>query len=194
MGKRLNRAVTLKDRFRRLGRRMRADARKGSAALEFAFVAPVFFVLLMGIFEGAIMFFSQSVMQNAVTTVGRTLRTGQAACYGTNGGQCVAMTANDFRTEVCNRAGLVMPGCMTSLVVNSAVFNGGFSGAAGAPIGGAAAGFAGAACDVMLVRAIYPWRVATPLLTWFLVDDGANAHLLVSSLAFRNEPFGGAPC
>ncbi len=44
---------------------MRADAEKGSAAIEFAFVAPVFFVLLMGTFEAAIMFFSQAVLQNA---------------------------------------------------------------------------------------------------------------------------------
>lgn len=194
VGKRLNRAVRLKDRFRRLRSRMRADSRKGSAAIEFAFIAPIFFTLLLGTFEGAIMFFSQSALQNAVTTVGRTLRTGQAQCFTQNGGNCVAMTANDFRTQVCNMAGMLMPDCDASLVVTGAVFNGGFGGAAGNPIGGAAAGFAGAACDVMLVRAVYPWHVVTPILSWFLVNDGASSHILISSLAFRNEPFGGTPC
>jgi Flp pilus assembly protein TadG len=194
MGKRLNRSVTLKGRFRRLGKRMRADARKGSAAIEFAFVAPIFFLLLMGIIEGAIMFFSQSVLQTAVTTVGRTLRTGQAACLTQNGGQCVAMTANDFRTQVCALTGVLTPNCNASLVVNSAVVNGGFGGTAANPVSGNATGFAGAACDVMLLRATYPWRVVTPVLNYFLVDPGNNAHLLISTLAFRNEPYGGAPC
>jgi hypothetical protein len=194
VGKRLNRGVVLKDRFRRLGKRMRADARKGSAAIEFAFVAPVFFVLLMGIFEGAIMFFSQSVMQTAVTTAGRTLRTGQAICFTKTGNTCTAMTANDFKTQVCSMAGLLLPGCNDALVVTSTVFNGGFGAGAQNPVGGTAAGFAGGACDVMQVRATYPWKVATPGLSWFLVDSGTDRHLIISTLAFRNEPYGGAPC
>lgn len=196
MGKRLNRAVRLVDRFRRLGTRMRADARKGSAALEFAFVAPVFFVLLLGIFEGAIMFFSQEVLQNAVTTVGRGLRTGQAACFTMNGATCVAMTADDFKTQVCSRAGILLPGCTgaAGLAVSSTRFTGGFGGTAATAVTGTGNGFTGGPCDVMVVSASYPWKVATPGITWFLVNSGADAHLLVSTLAFRNEPYGGAPC
>jgi Flp pilus assembly protein TadG len=186
--------VSLKDRFRRFRKRLRADSRKGSAALEFAIVAPIFFTLLLGTFEGAIMFFAQSALQNAVTTVGRTLRTGQAACFTTSGGQCVAMTANDFKTQICNNTGMLMPDCTSTLAVNSVVFNGGFGGTASAPVTGNAAGFAGAACAVMLVRATYPWQVVTPVLSWFLVNSGTSAHLLISSLAFRNEPYSGAPC
>lgn len=186
--------MALKDRFRRLGKRLRADARKGSAAIEFALVAPIFFTLLLGTFEGAILFFSQSVMQNAVTTVGRTVRTGQAACFTKTGNTCTAMTANDFRAQVCSMASMLLPGCTDALVVTSTVFSGGFGAGAGDPVGGAADGFAGGACDVMLVRAIYPWKVVTPVLSWFLVNAGTDRHLIVSSLAFRNEPYGGAPC
>jgi len=187
--------VTFKDRFRKFGKRMRADSRKGSAAMEFAFVAPIFFTLLLGTFEGAIMFFAQSALQNAVTTVGRTLRTGQAQCFTKNGNTCVPMTANDFRNQVCNDAGMLLPNCAASLVITSSVFNGGFGGTANNPVGGANTGFAGAACDVMLVRAVYPWAVVTPVLSWFLVSpDNPGHHTMISSLAFRNEPFGGAPC
>jgi len=173
---------------------MRADSRKGSAAIEFAFVAPIFFALLMGIFEGAIMFFSQEVMQNAVTRVGRTLRTGQAACLTMSGGKCVAMTADDFRTQVCASAGLLLPGCTGSLIVNSVRFTGGFGSGAQTPVAGAGAGFTGGACDVMVVRTTYPWKVVTPGATWFLVNAGTDKHLIVTTLAFRNEPYGGAPC
>ena len=49
--------MTFRERCRKLRRRMRADANKGPAAIEFAMVAPIFFVLLLGIFEAAIMFF-----------------------------------------------------------------------------------------------------------------------------------------
>jgi Flp pilus assembly protein TadG len=188
-GRGFNRAVSLKDRFRRLRKRMRADSRKGSAAIEFAFVAPVFFVLLMGIFESAIMFFSQSILQSAVSTVGRTLRTGQAG---------TAMTANDFRTKACAQPGmsLLLSGCDSNsgLVVSSQVFAGGFGGAAGGAVTGTGTGFSGGACDVMLLRATYAWTVVTPGLTVFLVNAAGGKHLLVSTLAFRNEPYGGAPC
>jgi Flp pilus assembly protein TadG len=194
MGKRLNRAVSVKDRFRRFGQRMRTDARKGSAAIEFAFVAPVFFALLMGIFEGAIMFFSQNVMQNAVTTVGRTLRTGQAACFTKTGTTCNAMTANDFRAQVCASAGVVLPGCAAALVVNSTRYTGGFGVGAQTSVTGADNGFTGAPCDVMVLRVTYPWKVVTPGATWFLVTSGADKHLIVTTLAFRNEPYGGASC
>ena len=78
-GKRLNGRELATRVCRILRRRLRADSRKGSAAIEFAFVAPVFFVLLMGIFEAGIMFFAQAALQNAVTDLGRQIRTGQAA-------------------------------------------------------------------------------------------------------------------
>jgi Flp pilus assembly protein TadG len=196
MGKRLNRAVSLKDRCRKLRTRMRADARKGSAAIEFAFVAPAFFVLLLGIFEGAIMFFSQSVMQSAVISVGRTLRTGQALCFTQTGTTCNAMTADDFKAQVCTRAGVLLPGCAGAggLTVTATIYNSGFGGAGSAPIGGTTAGFSGGACNVMVVRATYPWKVATPGITWFLVNAPGGVHQLVSTLAFRSEPYGGAPC
>ena len=48
-------AVTVRQRFSAMRQRMRADATRGSAALEFAFVAPVFFALLMGIIEVGVM-------------------------------------------------------------------------------------------------------------------------------------------
>lgn len=186
--------MSVQDRFRRFGQRMRADARKGSAAIEFAFVAPIFFALLMGIFEGAIMFFAQNVMQNAVTTVGRTLRTGQAACLTKTGTTCNAMTADDFRTQVCASAGALLPGCTTALVVNSTRYTGGFGSGAQTPVTGTGNGFTGGACDVMVVRATYPWRVVTPGATWFLVNSGTDKHLIVTTVAFRNEPYGGAAC
>jgi Flp pilus assembly protein TadG len=53
-------------RFRRLLARLCRDADKGQAALQFALIAPAFFLLLMGTIEAGVIFFAQSSLQNAV--------------------------------------------------------------------------------------------------------------------------------
>jgi Flp pilus assembly protein TadG len=208
MGKRLNRAVSLKDRFRRLRTRMRADARKGSAAIEFAFVAPVFFVLLLGTFEAGIMFFAQSALQNGVITTGRLVRTGQTSCFTTANGTCVAMTEDQFKAQICTSAGLLLKNCATDMILDMRAYNGGFGAVpTDDPLSDNPDSTQrvlnvtdqfnlGNACDVVIVRAYYQWSVATPLLTWFLVNMSGGAHLLAAATAFRNEPFsaGAAGC
>ena len=67
-----------KTRFSILYRNMRKNSQRGSAALEFAVVAPVFFALMLGILEIGTMTFAQFALQNAVTQTGRLVRTGQA--------------------------------------------------------------------------------------------------------------------
>ena len=58
-------------------RRLRKNWQSGSAAIEFAFVAPVFFFLMLGILDLGMMTFGQFALQNAVTNATRLLRTGQ---------------------------------------------------------------------------------------------------------------------
>jgi Flp pilus assembly protein TadG len=187
--------VSIRTRYQSLRRRMRADARKGSAAIEFAFVAPVFFVLLLGIFESAIMFFSQAALQNAMTDMGRLIRTGQTGCWTTSGGNCVAMTAAQFRATLCTKVAPLIA-CSANLQVDVEAFNG-YTNVNAAPalngsnaLNPAANNFQlGNACDVVLARAFYTWPVATPALTWFLVNMAGGKHLMTGATAFRNEPF-----
>jgi Flp pilus assembly protein TadG len=194
--------VTLKARCKKLCRRMRADANKGSAAIEFAFVAPVFFVLLLGIFESGVMFFTQSALQNAVTDIGRTVRTGQAGCYTMTGTTCNAMTETQFKTAICSTAGYLIPSCTSNVILDMEAASSGFSGTDSDPLSGnsstppasrnfqATDQFAlGNACDVVTLRAYYQWPVSTPLLTWFLVNMAGNKHLIAAASAFRNEPY-----
>src|SRR5690242_12569352 len=74
-GQELRTAVTIKARFQNFRRRLRRDGSKGSAAIEFAMVAPVFFLLLMGTIEAGIIFFAQSSLQNALNDAARLVRT-----------------------------------------------------------------------------------------------------------------------
>jgi Flp pilus assembly protein TadG len=181
-------AVKLKQRWTRFRARLKADSQKGSAALEFAFVAPVFFVLLMGTFEAAIMFFSQAALQNALTVQGRQIRTGQAVAAN--------MSQAQFRTGVCNNITPLIP-CDGNLQIDVQAYSAGYGSVsysnplnASNNLDPAQSRYAiGNACDVVVARAFYTMPIYTPVLTWFLVNMSGNKHLVSAATAFRNEPF-----
>ena len=177
----------VRERLCCVSRRMRGNARAGSAVVEFAFIAPVFFVLLMGIIEAGIIFFAQSVLQNATNDAARLIRTGQVAA--------ASMTQTQFRTTICNEIGPLLA-CDSNLLVDVESFSS-FSSVTytSALTSGNALNTnlnnysIGAACSIVLVRTFYTWNVVTPLLTTFLVNMTNNQHLLTAAAAFRNEPY-----
>jgi Flp pilus assembly protein TadG len=190
--------VTLAARFNRLCRRFKADAVKGSAAIEFAMVAPVFFILLMGTIETGVIFFAQSTLQNAVNDTARLVRTGQTGCFTTDsGGNCQAMTQAQFRTQLCNEASAILQDCNgASLQFDVQAYSSGFSTASNSsPLDGGGnlppltVFNVGNACDVVLVRAFYKWPVFTPILGFFLQNIAGGYHLISTAAAFRNEPY-----
>ena len=183
---------------KRVGRRLRADSTKGSAALEFAMIAPVFFLLLMGTVEVGVIFFAQSSLQNAVNDVARMVRTGQTNCFSTNSNNnCVAITEQQFRTQICNEVGVLLQDCNgSSLQFDVNAYSAGFSGAANSSpldvnndLPNLTNFNLGNACEVVLVRAFYKWPVFTPMLDFFLSNMSGNYHLLSTAAAFRNEPY-----
>jgi Flp pilus assembly protein TadG len=187
---------------------MRRNAAAGSAAIEFAFVAPIFFTLLFGILETGIMYFSQFTLQNATMVAARSVRTGNAqntnyataaTCSGGAGGSgaggAYANSQEWFKDQIC--CGISALLTCSNLHVNVQNYTGGFSGAAysnstdssGKLLPVTDAYNPGNSCDVVLVRATYTWTVVTPVLSWFLVNMASNGHLLSSTFTFRNEPF-----
>lgn len=188
--------MTLAARFTRFRRRLRADGIKGSAAIEFALIAPVFFILLMGTIETGVIFFAQSTLQNAVNDTARMVRTGQTGCFTTSGGNCVAMTQAQFRTQICSEASDILQDCNgASLQFDVQAYSSGFSSASNASplVAGDLPALTvfnvGNACDVVLVRAFYKWPVFTPILGFFLQNVAGGYHLLSTAAAFRNEPY-----
>src|SRR3954471_10837726 len=75
-------------------RRFRRN-RRGSAAVEFALVAPVFFALLFAIIETAIVFFAGQVLETVTQDSARFIMTGQAQTGG--------YSQSDFKNYVCAR-------------------------------------------------------------------------------------------
>ncbi|HWY63788.1 MAG TPA: TadE/TadG family type IV pilus assembly protein [Rhizomicrobium sp.] len=190
-------------RFRKFLNRLRRDANKGSAAVEFAMVAPAFFLLLMGTIEAGVVFFAQSSLQNAVNDTARLIRTGQSACYSLDSNNnCQSMTALQFRTLVCGEVSMLLQNCGLDANGNSdlqfdvAAYPAGFTGVtnsspldASQNLPSLTAFNAGNACDVVLVRAYYRWPVITPMLGFFLANMSGGNHLLATAAAFRNEPY-----
>ena len=196
--------MTTSTRFKNFCRRLRADANKGSAALEFAFVAPIFFLLLMGTIESGVIFFAQSSLQNAVNDAARMVRTGQTSCFTTDPvtKQCLPMTADQFRAQVCSEVSMLLQNCLkdtngfTDLQFDINAYPAGFTGVTNSSpldnqqnLPNLTQFTLGNACDVVLVRAFYRWPVFTPMLSFFLANMGGSKHLLATAAAFRNEPY-----
>ena len=85
-----------------------AATARGSAAVEFALVAPVFFALLFAIIEVAIMFFASQVLETITQDSARVLMTGQAqtgqvTCADPVSGAPAACTQATFQTYVCSQ-------------------------------------------------------------------------------------------
>ena len=94
--------------FRNLLRRFRRN-RRGSAAVEFALVAPIFFALLFAIIETAIVFFAGQVLETVTQDSARMIMTGQA--------QTAAYTQAQFKT-VCLRQISVLFDCANGIYVD----------------------------------------------------------------------------
>jgi Flp pilus assembly protein TadG len=179
--------TVLVDKQNRLfAKRSFAGNRSGSAALEFALIAPVFFLLIFSIMEIGIIFFAQSTLQVGADDVARLVRTGQVQ------GQAMSQTA--IRNRVCADVAPLIP-CDNNLMVDVEAFSN-FGSVSFSPpldqngnLNTMNAFNAGDACNVVLVRVFYPWTVFTPVLTPFLSDMASNKHLLYSASSFRNEPF-----
>ncbi|UYO52757.1 TadE/TadG family type IV pilus assembly protein [Rhodopseudomonas palustris] len=169
---------------RGLARRFRHN-RKGSAAVEFAMVAPFFFALLFAIIEVAMIFFASQVLETAVQDASRLILTRQA--------QNASMTQDQFKTEVCTRlvslfdcnivrvdvqnygsdfgtVSITTPIDSNKKFVDNMQYN------------------IGKAGDIIVVRAFYQW----PLFVIGLGFDASNLadgkRLLSATAAFRNEP------
>jgi Flp pilus assembly protein TadG len=185
-------------RLKKTHERLRARSRAGSAAIEFALIAPVFFLFLFGIIETGVLFFAQSSLTNATEDAARQVRTGQLK--GT-------LTADEIRQAVCNgiasSADDTKPGlmswttCMTTLQVDMRVFDG-FAGAGYPnvikPDGSLDVNNmtiqASDACKVVLLRAYYPWTILTPFLSHLMSNMPSGTQVLLgAAAAFRTEPY-----
>jgi len=168
--------------FRRFRR-----SRRGSAAVEFALVAPVFFALLFAIVETALMFFASQVLETITQDSARMIETGQAqsasydaAAFKTNVvcPQIVALfTCNNIYVDVKSYSSF------TTVTINSEID------ATGSFTSGNLKYCPGNAGDIVVVRLFYQWPLFVTGLGYNISNLAGNQRLLVATAAFRNEPF-----
>ncbi len=166
-------------------RRFRRN-RRGSAAVEFALVAPVFFALLFAILETGIVFFAGQVLESVTQDAARTVMTGQV--------QNSALTQAQFKTNVCSRINVLFD-CPNGIYVDVRSYSAFASVSVAAPID-ANGNFVnnmqyspGAAGDVVVVRVFYQWPLIVTGLGYNIANLNNNKRLLTATAAFKNEPF-----
>jgi Flp pilus assembly protein TadG len=160
---------------------------QGSAAIEFAIIAPVFFFLMFVIAETALVFIAEQVMDDAVFASARLIRTGQA--------QAASMTKEDFEEEVCSRATVFIDcsGADFFLDVKSYSTFGDMD--LTQPVDDdeefdtVTTFDFGEANDIVVVRAYYQWPTNTIFGNLSLKNLANGKRLIGSFAAFRNEPY-----
>ncbi|CAN5194742.1 pilus assembly protein [soil metagenome] len=160
--------------------------RSGATAVEFALVALPFFAFMFAILETALMFFAGQTMDTAVTQAARMIRTGQAQQQGFDLAQ--------FKTKICDQINVMMD-CSGGLKLDVQKYATFGSIDLTTPKDGAGnlnvteSYVPGHGSDIVVVRAYYEWPIVVNKLGNDLTNLPNGTHLLISTVAFRNEPF-----
>jgi Flp pilus assembly protein TadG len=162
--------------------------RRGSAAVEFALVAPIFFALLFAILETALVFLAGQVLETVTHDSARKILTGQA--------QAAKYTQGEFKDKVVcpdNALAKVLFKCtdlhidvqsypaFTSVKIIDPIAGGNFL-----PAMNYNPGVAG---DIVVVRLFYQWPLFVTGLGLDITNLSGSKRLLSATAAFRNEPF-----
>lgn len=167
-----------------------ARAKRGAVAVEFAFVAIPFLLLLFGIVELALVFTATTTLEQATESAARKVRTGE---FQTT----TAGTKQAFRESICARMSWLSTQCSTNLYIDVRTFSS-FGTVSSTPLYDPnlftthqTCWAASQASDIVLVRSYMEWRLLTPLMNAALVNMGAGTgkRMLTAAAAFRNEPY-----
>jgi Flp pilus assembly protein TadG len=175
--------LTVTRTFRNLVRRFVRN-RRGSAAVEFAMIAPIFFALLFAILETGIMFFAGQYLQSITQQSARMILTGQA--------QTGSYTQAQFQSYVCSQVVALFTcgniyidvesySSFQNVTINSQISNGNFvNNMQYNP---------GSSGDIVVVRLFYQWPQIVTGLGYNISNLNNNHRLLSATAAFKNEPY-----
>jgi Flp pilus assembly protein TadG len=166
----------------------------GATAVEFGFVAAPFFALLFAIIETALVFWSNSVLENAVADAARRVYTGQ---FQTDNKAITNSTdlANTFKTNVCSRVAALFD-CTGKLKVDIATFTS-FPAGVPNPINPVTKTFTMTSSNyqavgpdqIVVVRAAFEHKVYTGFMNPSLSNLANGNRVIMASAVFKSEPF-----
>jgi Flp pilus assembly protein TadG len=166
---------------------------KGATAVEFALIATPFLALITGLIQTFLIFFAQSVLENAVRASARQILTGQVQTADATLSPTAAMTA--FHQTVCNNANVLFT--CTGLMVDVQVANNWSSTNTAMPtltydssgnVNNTWQFNPGNAGDVVVVRVMYLWPVFFGPLAFNWGNQANGSREIMASAAFQNEP------
>jgi Flp pilus assembly protein TadG len=160
----------------------------GATAVEFGMVVAPFLAMVFAIMETALVFFAGQALETAGLDSARLIMTGQAQTQGFSQAQ--------YKNAVCAKIyGLF--NCQSGLYVDVKKYTA-FSSIDNSklPVDGngnlqtSSFGYQpGGPGDIVVVRLIYQWPVYVSLLGLNLSDSAGGNRILMSTIAFRNEPY-----
>ena len=163
-------------------------ARRGSVAIEFAIIAPIFVGLLISILEIGIFFFAQNMLQTAAVQVGRLILTGQAQTSG--------LTQSGFANDACPSIQAFFT--CANLMVDVQSYSS-FSGAvvstptltynAQGNVTNSWNYSPGTAGQIVVVRLMYQWPIITGPFAFIVPNVTNGTSLIMGVTAFRVEPY-----
>lgn len=160
-----------------------ARADDGAAAIEFAFVAIPFLILVFAIIELGLTFLVSMSLENAMMNADRRIRTGAYQ----------ATTPAQFRTAVCDDMPWLGSSCGTAITLDVRVLPS-FANAntLTKPKAGSVCFDTGGPSSIMLVRGYYKWPLITPLLEE-AVSGASGDREVTFAAVFVNEPYSETP-
>src|SRR5271157_6342473 len=148
-------------------RRRRGVSTGGTSVLEFALVAPLFFLLFFAVFDFSRLFYVEMTLQNAVREAGRYAVTGNHLPDPQHSGQNLSRVNSIIQVAQQAAMGISIAG----IQVSSA---GGGSGSAGGP------------GDTVTISLTTNLKLMTPIVAQFFKN---GTYAFTVSVSFKNEPF-----
>jgi Flp pilus assembly protein TadG len=165
-------------------RRFRRN-RRGSAAVQFAFVAPLFFGLLFAIIEAALIFFAGQVLETITQNSARMILTGQA--------QTASYTQAQFANYVCTQVPALFD--CNSIYIDVESYTSFQNVTINSQIDGSNSFInnmqynPGGPGNIVVVRLFYQWPTFVTGLGFNFSNLSGNKVLLSATAAFKNEPY-----
>jgi Flp pilus assembly protein TadG len=166
---------------------------KGATAVEFALIAAPFLAIVVALIQTFLVFFAQSVLENAVRQSSRQILTGQTQTQDASLSQTAAIAA--FHQTVCNNASILFT--CTGLMVDVQVANNWTSANTGMPTltydsnGNVSNSWQfnpGSAGDIVVVRVMYLWPLFFGPIAFNMANQANGSREIMASAAFQNEP------
>lgn len=154
--------------------------RRGTTAVEFAFLSIPFILLVGGILEIGLIAMSSASLKNGVREAARLGRVGTAAC----------MSQGEMQTLICSNSP-VLRECESRLAINRKRIDG-WGGDSATQVGGDDFDNVSGG-DIIVASAKYEWKILAPFISEMVGDTNGN-FTFQQSFAYQAEPFGQSDC